>query len=420
MIDGAKKLTPAQALNFAWVLEAPVQRVVAALERAEPDCVRFVGGCVRDSLIGLRPKDIDVATTLPPDEVAAALRAADLGVAPTGVEHGTLTAIADHQGIEVTTLRADVSTDGRRATVAFTRDWSADARRRDFTLNALYLTPALDLFDPVGGLCDLDARIVRFIGAAEDRIREDYLRILRFFRFSARFAATFNPEGLAACAALKSGMKILSAERIGDEIVKLLSLPAPQAAVSAMQASGILAEVWNAPARLEVLARLKSIDADAAAPLALAALFGDGGDGIDRRLRLSNAQALRRKLALSNAPLISPSLDDRRARALLYRMGPASWRDACHLSEAQRLADSETPTARDPVLKNLASLPDRWPPPSPPFSGKDALAAGVAEGPTVAAVIKAAEQQWIDEDFPSRDRALEIFREEAARLTSKG
>lgn len=420
MTAGSTKLTPAQAKNFGWASDAPVERVIAALERAEPHSVRFVGGCVRDSLIGIQPKDIDVATTLPPDQVMAALKAANLGVAPTGIEHGTITAIADHKGIEVTTLRADVSTDGRRATVAFTRDWDIDARRRDFTVNALYLTPALDLVDPVGGVSDLLARKVRFIGAAEDRIREDYLRILRFFRFSARFAATFDPTGLDACAALKAGMKILSAERVGDEFMKLLSLPAPQAAISAMQASGVLAEVWDAPPKIEALARVKTIDAGAPAPLALAALFGDGGDGIDLRLRLSNAQALRRKMAVANAPKISASLEERRARALLYRMGADRWRDGSLLAEAQHLAESKTPAARDAALQQLAGLPDRWPPPILPFSGKDALKAGVAQGPAVAALVKAAEARWIDEDFPSRERAMKIFEEEAARAISKG
>lgn len=414
------KLTPAQARNFAWASDPPIRRVIAALEDAEPSCARFVGGCVRDSLLGVPPKDIDVATTLTPDRVIAALTAAALGVAPTGIDHGTITAIADHKGIEVTTLRADVTTDGRRATVAFTRDWDKDARRRDFTVNALYLSPALELFDPVGGVGDLEARRVRFIGAAEDRIREDYLRILRFFRFSARFAATFDPAGLDACAALRRGMSILSAERIGDEFMKLLSLPAPQAAVAAMRASGVLAEVWSAAPRIEVLARLKAIDGDAPAPVALAALFGDAGDGIDARLRLSNAQGLRRRMAVHNAPKIYAGLEESHARALLYRMGADRWRDACLLAEAARLAESEAPAARDAALQDLAGLPDRWPPPRLPFGGRDALNAGVKEGPAVAAVIMAAEARWIGEDFPSRDRALEIFSEEAARAISKG
>lgn len=413
-------LTPAQAKNFAWVSDTPVTRVIAALESAEPGCARFVGGCVRDSLLGYEPKDIDVATTLTPDLATAALKAVKLGVAPTGIEHGTVTAIADHKGIEVTTLRADVSTDGRRATVAFTRDWTVDARRRDFTVNALYLTPSLDLFDPVGGMADLAARKVRFIGEAEDRIREDYLRILRFFRFSARFARNFDETGLRACAALRGGMKQLSAERVGDEMTKLLSLPAPQVAISAMHASGVLAEVWSAPPRLEILARMKALAPEAPAPLGLAALFGEAGEGIDQRLRLSNAQSHQRRMAVANAPNISQALDDRRARVLLYRLGADRWRDACLLAEAQRLALSKAPESRDPAFQALAALPDRSPPPALPFGGKDALAAGVPEGPTVAAVIKAAEKRWIDEDFPSKARALEIFAEEAVRAISKG
>ena len=200
-------LTEEQRAHFSWLTAPHLVKVIAALEAAEPHSARFVGGCVRDSLLGAKPKDFDVATALTPDAATAALKAAGLGVAPTGVEHGTVTAIADHKGVEVTTLRADVSTDGRRATVAFTRDWATDAGRRDFTVNAIYLTPDAKLYDPVGGVADAMAKRVRFIGAPEARIREDYLRILRFFRFSARFCETFDAAGLAACAALKDGMK---------------------------------------------------------------------------------------------------------------------------------------------------------------------------------------------------------------------
>ena len=408
------------ARHFAWTRAAHVARVIAALETAAPGAARFVGGCVRDSLLGETPKDIDVATTLTPDAVIEALKVAHLGAAPTGIDHGTVTAIADHKGVEVTTLRADVSTDGRRATVAFTRDWASDARRRDFTINALYLTPALDLFDPGEGMKDLAARRVRFIGAPEDRIREDYLRILRFFRFSARFADTFDGQGLAACAALKSGIQRLSAERIGDEMTKLLRLPAPTASVAAMQGAGVLGEIWASAPDIETLARLKAIAPDAPAPLALAALFGEAVGGIDNRLRLSNADGRRRRHALANAAHLSPALDERAARALLYDMGAASWRDACLLAEARALAVDETPGVRDRRIQSLSTLPERWPPPTLPFAGKDALAAGVPQGPLVAAVIKAAERRWIAEDFPARERAMAIFQEEAARVTSTG
>lgn len=403
--------------KFPWADDARVMRVIAALEAREAGAARFVGGCVRDSLLGLAPKDIDIATPLTPDVVMAALSAAGLGVAPTGVEHGTVTAIADHLPVEVTSLRADVATDGRRATVAFTRDWAVDAARRDFTVNALYLTPSKQLFDPVGGVADLKARKLRFIGAAEDRIREDYLRILRFFRFSARFAEGFDTAGLAACASLKDGIGRLSAERIGDELSKLLSLPTPQDAVRAMSDSGVLAEIWEAKVDVKSLDRLKQIDPSAPPALALAALFGADDKGLDARLRLSNAIAARRKGAVANAAIVSALMDERAARAALYRMGVAAWRDAVLLAEA--LKDSAGGDVQDNDLQRLASLPDRWPPPAFPLSGKDVLAAGVEAGPAVAAIIRAAEARWIAEDFPKEARAREIFNEEISKFTSK-
>ncbi|MFZ5615808.1 MAG: CCA tRNA nucleotidyltransferase [Pseudomonadota bacterium] len=418
-----EKLTPIPpdlAPHFAWVREPAVVKVVGALTDREAGSVRFVGGCVRDSLLGETPKDIDIATTQTPDQVIAALKRAHLGAAPTGLDHGTVTAIADHKGIEVTTLRADVSTDGRRATVAFTRDWEIDARRRDFTVNALYLTPSLELFDPVGGMADLAARRVRFIGEAEDRIREDFLRILRFFRFSARYAQDFDAVGLKACSALKEGVNRLSAERVGDEMTKLLALPAPQGAVKAMAASGVLGQVWPEAPQIESLARLKAIDPSAAAPLALAALYGPKGDGLDARLRLSNAQGSQRRFAVENSRLIDFHTDEIAARALLYRLGAGAWRDACLVAEADFLARTNAPSGRDPAFQSLRALPERWTPPRLPFSGKDALRLGVPEGPPVASVIKAAEARWIDEDFPPRERAIEIFEEEAARAISTG
>lgn len=408
------------AQRFSWTRDARIERVIQALEAVERDSARFVGGCVRDSLLGVEPKDIDVATTLTPDRVIEALKAAHLGFAPTGVEHGTVTAISDHKGVEVTTLRADVSTDGRRATVAFTRDWKIDAQRRDFTVNALYLTPALEFFDPVGGLADLVARRVRFIGDPDRRIEEDYLRILRFFRFSARFSAAFDEPGLEACTRLKDGIGRLSAERVGDELMKLLSLPSPEASLAKMAAAGILGEVWGAAPDLEVFSRVKAIAPGAPAPLGLAALYGKSGEGVDSRLRLSNAQSHRRRAAVENALRIDRGFGEKAARAALYHMGADAWRDACLLAEATYLARAKLKAARDDALEQLAGLPDRWPPPRLPLTGKDALAAGLTEGPDVAAAIKAAEKRWVDEDFPPRVRAFEIFAEEVRRLISKG
>lgn len=413
-------LDPALIAHFAWARGPAVGKIVAALSAANADAARFVGGCVRDSLLGEVPKDIDIATTLTPEEVVAALDAAGLRSAPTGIDHGTVTAIADHVGVEVTTLRADVSTDGRRATVAFTRDWSADASRRDFTINALYVTPDLRLFDPVGGLADLRAGRVRFIGDADRRLDEDYLRLLRFFRFSARFASSFDADGVDACRRKNDGLKILSAERIGDEFSKLLGLPAPQRAVSAMAAIGALSEIWPAAASIETLARLKEIAPEAPAPLALAALWGEAGEGIDARLKLSNANASRRRDAIRWAKEFHPDMSEHRARALLYRAGVDAYVDACFLASARAAADSDAPRGEDPQFRALRALPDRWTPPAPPFSGRVAIAAGLPEGPKIKTAIANAEARWIEEDFPPSERAAAIFQDEIGRLIAKG
>ncbi len=388
--------------HFSWMTAPPLKRVIAALEAAEPGCARFVGGCVRDSLLGLTPKDIDVATTLTPDLSGAALKAAGLGVAPTGIDHGTITAIADHQGVEVTTLRADVSTDGRRATVAFTRDWAIDASRRDFTLNAIYLTPDGKLYDPVGGGADARARLVRFIGVPEDRIREDYLRILRFFRFSARFCERYDEAGLAACAALKSGMEQLSAERIGAEMSGILSLPRAAFALAAMAKSGVLAQVWPAAPDLAAATRMKEIDPAAPAPLMLAALWGEEGDGIGRALRLSNAEKSVRSRALEAAGSIVPGRDDRAIRALIYRFGKDGFSDAVLLAAAQRKIDAGEYTRMNKVA-------DDAPVPVLSVSGKHIVAAGIQPGPDVSRLLAGLEAQWIDEDFPGEARQRVIL-----------
>lgn len=410
MTNAESTLTPlaeSDSAQFDWTRSAPVEKIVAALEAARPGSVRFVGGCVRDSLIGVTPKDIDIATTLTPQAVIDALHAASLKAAPTGVDHGTITGVADHVGVEITTLRADVSTDGRRATVAFTEDWATDARRRDFRLNAIYLTTDGKLFDPVGGVADAKTRRVRFIGAPEDRIREDYLRILRFFRFSARFAGGFDAEGLSACAQLREGMSRLSAERVGDEFTRILALPRAALAVDAMAACGVLAEVWPAPASRNVLRRLKELEPEAGSPVGLAALWGEGGEGIDAALRLPNAEAARRKRALAVSNSLSPLLSEREARAILYRVGVDGWKDGVLLAMA-RSADSADWSA-------IAGLAERWQAPVFAYTGKDIIAAGVERGPEVAKRLRDVEEAWIAEDFPSAERLREILKEKTAR-----
>ncbi|MFN0023388.1 MAG: CCA tRNA nucleotidyltransferase [Parvularculaceae bacterium] len=413
MSEGLTPLPEKAQARFQWMRSGPVEKIIRALTVTNDSAIRFVGGCVRDSLLGLAPKDIDLATLLTPDAVISALRVAGLSAAPTGIEHGTVTAIADHVPVEVTTLRADVSTDGRRASVAFTTDWTIDARRRDFTINALYLTPDLKLFDPVGGLADLAARRVAFIGAAEDRLREDFLRILRFFRFSARFADRFNADGLAACTALRAGIAKLSAERVGDEMMNILALPVAARAVEAMAACGVLAEVWPAPADLASLARLKAIDPDAAPSLALAALWGEAGDGVDARLRLANAQGARRRRAVERAPALTATLSDPAVRALVFRFGDAGFADALLLAEAR--GDVQSTDG-----KRLRQTARGFTPPALPFSGRDVLAAGLQEGPLVAETLARAQARWIEEDFPDQRRARAILVEEIARITSTG
>lgn len=397
-----RALSAEEEAHFGWAKSTPVAKIVAALEAERPGVARFVGGCVRDSLLGVAPKDVDIATSLKPEDVVSALKKARLRAAPTGIDHGTVTGIAGGVGVEITTLRADVSTDGRRATVAFTDDWETDARRRDFTLNAIYLTTEGALFDPVGGVADLRAGRVRFIGAPRDRIREDYLRILRFFRFSARFANAFDEAGLAACREEKAGIKKLSAERVGDELSKILALPRAPVVVEEMIRAGVLAEVWPAPPAPEIFANLKRLVPAAKAPLGLAALWGEGGEGIDASLRLSNADAARRRGALKAAKAIGPATPAREARVALYRCGDEAFRNGAALAAARGGADAS-------ALARLVEIADRHAPPPFPFSGKDVIALGVAAGPRVAAALRAAEEAWIAEDFPGTERAREIL-----------
>ena len=404
-MTGAPQLTPltdAQRMRFGWLDNPTLKKVVAALEAASPQSARFVGGCVRDSLLGATPKDFDIATPLTPEAVTTAAGAAGLRAAPTGIEHGTVTVIADHVGVEVTTLRADVSTDGRRATVAFTEDWEVDARRRDFCINAIYLTPDGFLFDPVGGVVDAAASRVRFIGEARQRIREDYLRILRFFRFSARFAASFDEAGLAACASERGGIGQLSAERIGAEFSQILELPTATIAVDAMLGAEILREIWPADADPETFRRLKEIAPAAAAPVGLAALFGDDAIGIAARLRLSNADGARLRRSLLAAGEITSEMSAKDARVLAYRDGAEAFLDGAALALAsQQIAQ--------PTYEALSAVGREWHAPTFPVSGKDVVAAGIAPGPLVSKILKAAENKWIGEDFPPAARAREIL-----------
>lgn len=365
---------------------------LAALLAADGGGARFVGGAVRDTLLGLAVADIDIATPLKPEAVMARLNAGGVRVVPTGIAHGTVTAILPDGPIEVTTLRHDLETDGRHATVAFTANWQADAARRDFTINALYADPATGkVFDYFNGLADLEARRVRFIGDPLQRIAEDHLRILRFFRFHARFGDTPDAAGLDACTARANDLMALSRERIAAELARLLAARGAVETVALMVARGILAPVLpeitaTGAARL---ARVAAAEAEAGlAPDAirrLAALLPDDpalGGSIAARLKLSNAD--RKRLA---SALVTDVGDP---QELAYRLGTAGALDRV-------LLHGETPAA---TARRIAD----WTVPVFPLNGGALVARGVAKGPEVARLRRIVEQRWIAEGFPDAAR----------------
>ena len=382
-----------------WLTRADTAAVMAALSAAGgEDAARFVGGCVRDTLTGHKVEDIDIATRLTPDAVIAALKAAGLKSVATGVEHGTVTAIASGRPFEITTLRRDVETDGRRAVVAFTQDWAEDAQRRDFRLNAVYADRSGTLFDPTGaGVADARAGRIVFVGDAAMRVREDYLRILRFFRFFAWYGAGApDAAALSACAALKDGLAGLAAERVSKELLKLLAAPDPRSAVRLIAQTGVLAEILPGADDLSVFEAMVAIAPDRL--LRLAALAPNGAAATASALRLSNAQ--RDRLIAATAQAIAP-MDARAARRALYAVGAQAFTDQARLAWAAGRG-GETDWA--PLLK----LAEAWSPPVLPVNGADALAAGIVAGPAMGAALRTVEGWWVDEDFaPDRAAALE-------------
>lgn len=367
--------------------------VVAALNGE----VRLVGGVVRDTLAGVATKDVDLATPLAPEAVIAALHAAQLKAIPTGLAHGTITAVAEGRPFEITTLRRDVATDGRHAEVAFTDDWQEDAARRDFTINALYADPATgEVFDYFGGVADLAGGIVRFIGAPLQRIAEDHLRILRFFRFHARFGKG-APDGpsLEACRLRANDLMALSRERIAMELLALLTLPNPAPAITLMIETGIFKPVLPEFTDAAALARLVAREADAQiAPDAvrrLSALIAPEpalAEDIANRLKLSNAQ---RKRMMAVAGRVPEDAAD--ARALAY------WQGIDVATDRLLLGDGDVRSICD------------WTPPRFPVSGGAIVARGVQAGPEVARILQAAERQWVTEGFPDAARADALINE---------
>ncbi|MET0183076.1 MAG: CCA tRNA nucleotidyltransferase [Caulobacterales bacterium] len=395
--------------HAAWFNAPETRAVIGALDAVRPGGARFVGGCVRNTILNQPVDDIDIATQILPDDVVALAKASGFAAAPTGIEHGTVTVICNHKPFEVTTLRRDVSTDGRRATVAFTESWDEDAQRRDFRLNALYADASGALHDPTGGGLD-DARHGRviFIGDAHQRIREDYLRIMRFFRFHAWYGkGEMDSEGLKACADLREGLTTLSAERVWKESKKLLWAYDPRAVLDAMEASGVRAIVWPESthvARLERLIAIQSelfVEADAMTRVASFLASQDDARALSRRLKVSNDERARLVAALGDEEKITSFMSMRETRRALYKLGRQAFEDRVLIAWAD---DPKDKTA--PQWRALLALAESWTPPAFPLTGDQVMAAGVPMGPLIGKVLKEVETWWIDADFPDDPLAL--------------
>ena len=390
---------PLKIQNADWLNASATQQVIAALEATRSNCARFVGGCVRNTLMDRPVDDVDIATQLKPEETLEALETAGIRAIPTGIEHGTITAIVDHQPFEITSLRRDVETDGRRAVVAFTEDWAEDAQRRDFRLNALYAAPDGEIFDPVGGGYEdaLAGRVI-FIGEADERLREDYLRILRFFRFNAWYGAGIDEDGLAACARQRGGLAKIAKERTWKELKKLLTAAMPRPAIMARGESGVLDEVLpehrgaDGLHDLELTEQLTGVQPDPM--LRLMALLPRSALSVQQTgqaLRLSNDEAARLTMwAADNLP--EPvGMKSQELRATLYWHGKQAVVDRAMLAGAD--------------VRDLLAAVRAWRRPEFPINGDDALAAGL-KGRDIGEALSRVAKVWVESDFDLDRNAL--------------
>ena len=389
--------------NQIW-LKAPETRAVMEALEADGGRARFVGGCVRNALLGEPVTDVDIATTETPDRAQALLEAKGIKVIPTGIEHGTVTAVAEGRHFEITTLRVDVKTHGRHADVEFTEDWVEDAKRRDFTMNALYADRDGTVHDPLGGRDDLKARLVRFIGDPRERIREDYLRILRFFRFHAWYGkGEPDAASLKACAEERQGMKQLSGERIRTELFKTLIADEAPAAFRQMAASGVLTEVLPEASKLDRFENLVRIERDQLftsdpSPVvrlgAMLDLDKAGVDALADRLKFSNKDRERLTAMLTDTTKIVCYLSMREVRRALYNMGLELFKDRVMLGWA-----GEKPDHNAFQWRAMLAMADSWEKPQLPLDGAMMKAAGVPEGPEMGRVYREVEEWWVDSDF---------------------
>ena len=392
-------------------MTAPTVRTLLARLTSDGHAARFVGGCVRDTVAEREVGDVDLATEAPPDRVMALLHGRGIRTIPTGLAHGTVTAVVDGAVYEITTLRRDVETDGRRATVAFTDDWLGDAARRDFTINALYLDADGTLFDPTGGLDDLRAGRVRFIGAPEKRLEEDALRLLRFFRFHARYGkGAPDAAAMAACRDFAPRLPGLSGERVWSEFRRILEGPDPGNALRLMDAADVLCRVAPGAAMLDRLDRVAGIETGLGLELSAirrlaAVLAPEASDiaGLARKLRLSRAESARLEKTVERSANLIALPDPASVGDRLYRWGEGTFGDAL----AVAWADCRSKGGGESVFERHARALAAWVRPVFPLGGKDAIALGAAPGPSIGRALEEVEAWWIGEGFaPGRDACL--------------
>ena len=400
-----------------WLADENLQRLLSVLN-ADGHEARIAGGAIRNALLGDEVADIDIATTTLPDETEKRAVAAGFRTVPTGKEHGTVTVIAGSQPYEVTTLRADVETDGRHARVVFGTDWSMDAQRRDFTMNALYAKQDGTIVDLIGGLADVETRTLRFIGDAEARIREDYLRIMRFFRFFAWYGrGRPDADGIRACARLKKGLEQLSAERVWAELKKLLSAPDPSRALLWMRQSGVLSvvlpesEKWGIDAIHGLVTAEKDLGWTADPLLRLASIIAPDvvkTESMAQRLRMSKAET-KRLLAWAQTAPINHALSELAITKMAYRGEVSGMKDrlSLALSSARSRAVSEHDALMEAAgFSRLLHILNGWQKPVFPLGGSDLVALGFTSGKQLGDVLKQLENEWVDRGFTEEHDAL--------------
>jgi poly(A) polymerase len=407
------------ALEAPWLRSGPAARVLGLLN-GNGEEARVIGGAVRNALLKIPVGDIDIATTALPEEVIRRAKAAGIKCVPTGIEYGTVTLVVDKHPFEVTTLREDTETFGRKARVAFGRDWVRDAERRDFTINGMSVDAQGVVHDHVGGLEDISAKRVRFIGEPDLRIKEDYLRILRFFRIHAAFGAGEpDRDGYLACIRGRAGLATLSAERLRMEMVKLMVADGAAGAIAAMADSGLLLSIlggvaYTGPLTAMIAAeRALGLKPDAARRLgALAVAVTEDARRLATRLRLTNAET-KALDSMGHRWWRLAGMDEATARRRLYRLGEDRYRDRLMLAWARAGGDADSAAWRQ-----LATLPERWRAPKFPLKAADFIGRGIAEGPDLGQVLRLAEDAWLAADFPRDEAELKAIADQTvARFT---